>query len=147
MKYALDACNQKSGVASHLTPPVPVRASGSNRQVEAGPPSRPLHSASLSLFLSKSPATCSGESTLSFAPLSFLLSDSTRAASMDSSLHHPSSAGCVPYDNSRQAHRSPKFITTFKVAARRPRGACISSSFHCRVRICCLSTNVHFVSV
>lgn len=75
----------------------------------------------LPLSLSKSPATCSGESTLSFAPLSFLLSDSTRAASMDSPSPAVSSAGCVPYDNSRQAHRPPEFITTFKVAAQRPR--------------------------
>lgn len=124
--------------------PDPRLSIRTNRQGEASSPPAPLCSASLSL--SKSPATCSGESTLSFAAFSFLLSDSTRAASIDSP-PPPSVSSAVPYDNSRQAHRSPEFITTFKVAARRSR--CLHllvSSLSCR-NMHYLSTVVHFVSV
>lgn len=96
-----------------------------------------------SASLSKSPATCSGESTLSFAPLSFLLSDTRGFHGLSLSLlHRPvSSAGCVPYDNSRQAHRSPKFIATFKVVARRPRYLRLLFYRYTRP----VSTDVHFV--
>jgi len=45
-----------------------------------------------------------------------------------------SSVGCVPYDNSRQAHRSPEFITTFKVVARRPRHLLVLS-LSCQYRL------------
>lgn len=77
MKYALDACNLKSGCNLPPFPGSPARASESSSRTPSPFPPYLRHRSSP--CLSKSPATCSGESTLSFAPLSFLLSDSTRA--------------------------------------------------------------------
>lgn len=133
-------------------PPSPARASESSSRTPS-----PRHRSSP--CLSKSPATCSGESTLSFAPLSFLLSDSTRARlpwtlSLSFSLvffYHPLLRPAVYRTTIHVRHTARRnLLQLLKSLCNTPAVPALflspfpfPSSF-CRVEICSLSTDVYF---
>lgn len=160
MKYALDACNLKSA-CSPLPPAPPLERQNPARGLP--PLSLPPRHRS-SPCLSKSPATCSGESTLSFAPLSFLLSDSTRARlpwTLSLSFHlvffyHPLLRPTVYRTTIHVRHTARRNLlqllkslcNTPAVPALPPLPlpppSLLPCSF-CHVEICSLSTDVYFI--
>lgn len=114
---------------------------GSDREGEAGPP-RGHFALPLSLNLQQPVPE-----NPPFAPLSFLLSDSTRAASMDSLLYRLLLRPAVYRTTIHVKHTARQNLLQLLKSLRDVRDAYIPSSFHCRVRICCLFTNVHFISI